>query len=307
MSLNLIGGLVFAAVLSLFIGIAASRKGGSHKYETAIKPSTADYVVEGDQNDVLANKRLSHLGHLESEALKAGLHIKGSHFVMVAAFAATGAFTLALGLTSSWKIAVWATLVGLVAPKGWLNYQKSRRAQAFEKRLDGALGVAISAFQAGASLAQAITQVAEADLGPVSEEFSRVDRAVKLGLSPMEAIAKIRERVDCPDLDLVVVGTQIMAKSGGNLVRIYENAAEVVRERRNFREAMKACTAQPRLSAGVVSLIPVGLTLFIRALNPGYFAPMPKSSGGRVAFVLCFVSILVGWLVARRVVSVEVK
>lgn len=307
MNLNLMAALVFASMLSLFMGFATLKRKGGDRLQAAVKPSIEDFLGEDKTLTEKATKRLSYPKTLESEALKAGLNIKGSHFVVVALFAGAGAFLMALGLMGDWRIAVWATLVGALAPNFWLNFQKRRRAHAFVRQLDGALGVAISALRGGASLAQAITQVAEAGIDPVSEEFARVDKAVKLGLAPMEAIQRIKDRVDCPDLDLVVVGTQIMARTGGNLVQVYENAAEMVRERRTFRESMKAYTAQPRMSAAIVSLVPIVMTLIVRALNPNYFAPMWRTPGGKVILILCFVSIVVGWFVVQRAVSVEVS
>ncbi|MCR4425001.1 MAG: type II secretion system F family protein [Firmicutes bacterium] len=306
MNLNLMAGFVFASVLSLFMGIATVRRKGADKIRAAVRPTIDDFLAE-DKSLQVKTKRLSYVKSLESEALKAGLNIKGSHFIVVALLAGSGAFLLALGLTGDWRIAVWATLAGALAPRWWLALQKRRRADAFIKQLDGALGVAVSALRAGASLAQAITQVAEAGIDPVSEEFERVDKAVKLGLTPMEAIQRIRDRVDCPDLDLVVVGTQIMTRTGGNLVQVYENAAEMVRERRAFRESMRAYTAQPRLSAAIVSLVPITMTLLVRALNPNYFAPMWRTAGGKAILIMCFMSIVVGWFVVQRAVSVEVS
>ncbi|MGB9879714.1 MAG: type II secretion system F family protein, partial [Anaerolineae bacterium] len=234
---------------------------------------------------------------------KAGLNIAGTHFLLVAVLAGAGAFILAVGLLGSVWAGMAAMLVGVMAPRAWLNYQKSQRAQAFVRQLDSALGVACSALRAGASLSQAIAEVATAEIHPVSEEFARVDKAIRLGMSPAEAIQRIKERVECQDLDLVIVGTQIMTRTGGNLIQIYENAAQMVRERRAFRDAVRAYTAQPRLSAAIVSLMPVAMTLLVRALNPRYFEPMFRTVGGKAVFALCFGAIGVGWLVIQRIVS----
>lgn len=295
------------AVLAIVRPVSAKQLGvlinPSRRYEE--EPVLAETPVEGKTE--ARSTGLPFLGRLEAEARKAGLNIPGRHFVLVAALAGAGSFTAAYALVNSPHLAGAASLVGVAAPHWWLGRQKRKRAALFAKHLDGALQIAANSMRAGASLSQALQRVAEDAAEPVATEFRKVDKAIRLGVVPAEALAAARERVDSPELDLLIVATKILTQTGGNLAEIYDSIAQTVRERRNFRDAMKAYTAQARMSAVVISALPVVLTLVMRALNPHYFDPLLATWGGRIVAIVAASMIVVGWFVIRRMIDIAAE
>jgi len=311
-NLSTVAVLWFVAVLAALVGL----RGGFVKTRDLAGEFHVDDEAGADGMDVrpasqLADREqvtgLPFVARLEAKARMAGIRANGTTLVTLAVLSGAAAFTVVLALTNQVPLAALVSPIGLLAPNVWISREKEKRTEAFARQLDGALLIAASALRAGSSLAQAIEQVARDAGEPLSEEFAKADRAIKLGADPAAALAAVRQRVESPDLDLAVVATQILSRTGGNLAECYENIAEAVRVRRAFRQAVRAHTAQLRMSGTIVSLMPIGITLLIRMVNPRYFDPMLETTLGQVMFVGSFVLIGIGWLATRRVLGVNLE
>lgn len=297
---------IFSAVLLFVFAIRREKEGTKNTLRDWIAPDTDEFgteLLETDEASITPSA-LPFLGKLEAEARKAGLAITGRALVLVALVVGTGAFTLSMALINNFPISCGASLLGLFAPRCWISLQKKKRDITISKQMDGALGLMSSALRGSASLAQAIQQAANNMPEPLGLEFQRVVKGIDLGLSPSEALTIMRDRTDSPDVDLMVTATQILFQTGGNLAEIYEKLAETVRERRAFKESVKAATAQARMSGMVVSLMPIGLTILVRMMNPHYYDPMLASVTGKMIFLGCFALILVGWMLIQRMLDV---
>lgn len=305
--MRLLGALVFGTVLALILALRLPDRRRGRDMERLIGKGVPEEPVPVKKADEREEhpSRLPFLNRLEAEARQAGINATGRQFVLVALGVGAGAYTGAMVLTGSVPIAVVASLVGLLAPRWWLAREKKKRAQVFARQLDGALMLLSGSLRAGASLSQSLSKVAEESADPLQTEFKKVDKAVQLGMLPAEALAAIRERVASPELDLMVVTTKILTRSGGNLAEIYDKVAQAVREQRTFRESVKAHTAQARSTATVVTLIPLIVTAFVRLLNPHYFDPMLHSASGKLLFLGAFAVIGMGWVVISRMIDVS--
>lgn len=299
---------VFGAVLSLAFWLR--RRGGGISNDSlrrAIAPDDAEIraMLDRARDEEEAPKRsLPFVSRLEAEARKAGVSIAGRSLLFIALITGAAAFTLAYALVGSLALSLAASALGLFAPRAWLSFQKKKRSAAISAQMEGALALMASALRGGSSLAQAIEQAAQSVPDPLGLEFRRADRAIQIGLSPADALTVIREHAESPDVDLMVTATQILSKTGGNLAEIYDKLAETVRERKAFRQGVKAATAQARMSGMMVSLMPVGLTLLVRVINPHYFDPMLSTTGGKLVFLGAFGLIGLGWLVVQRMFDV---
>lgn len=306
----LLGGLVFGAVVFLVLSLRGSKTEKRSYLAEAIAPSydrlkeiAAKAAEEKEKQKAGGEGRLPWLSKLEEEALQAGIKTTAFNLLTIAILGSGAIFTGIMVVLGSWQVALGASLLGLMAPRWWIGWQKKLRAEAFAKGLDRALILAASTLRAGASLSQAIERVGREAEEPIGTEFRLIDAAIKMGMTPPEAIELLKKRVDSPEVNLFVAGSHILFRAGGNLAEVYESISEAIRQHRNFRQMLNAYTAQARLSATVISLVPIFATLFMRVLNPQYFDPMLASPTGAVLFYGAFAVIGFGWIVIRRMVD----
>ncbi|NHZ70866.1 MAG: hypothetical protein GWP18_04425, partial [Proteobacteria bacterium] len=227
-----------------------------------------------------------------------------------AIIAAIGVSLLAFVLvTAVMQSAIWGVIIGAVLLMGslmFVNTVASRQRKKFEKQLPDTLNLIATSLRAGYSLLQAIEAVGEESPDPTRREFGRAIAEIRLG-RPMEmALGDIAERMISQDFEWAVMAINIQREVGGNLAEVLQTTSETMVQRNRLRREMKALTAEGRISAIVLSIMPIALFLFISAANPGYLDPMLQSTIGLIIMGVGVLFIVAGIFWMQKIVKVDV-
>ena len=176
----------------------------------------------------------------------------------------------------------------------------------FEEQLVEALGTMANALRAGFSLAQAFESVVALDQRPISDEFALLQQQMRVGMSMDDALSSMEERIASDDLTLVVTSIDIARRTGGNLTEIFDKISQTIRGRMRIERRVRTLTAQGRMQGLVVSLMPVALGAIMTAIKPGLMLPFFFSIKGGVALLVSICLVVVGWLLIRKIVKIEV-
>lgn len=300
--------LMTLSVLSLALWIL-NRRPKSLLDRRLTRKSAEEYAAEIAQGQKAEKKnkvRMPMLDRFEKEAKKVGLNVSGQAFFLIMLGACVSLYVATYTITRQPLMGLVAALLGIYAPRIYLNAQAQKRYSAFMRHFDGALLLAASGLRAGMSVQQAFEEVAEKARSVIAQEFARVVNAIRLGATPGDALNILPERVPGAEIQMFVVATQSLMKTGGNLPDVYTQTAGMIVEQREFRESMKASTAEGRMTAWVITLMPVGLLGFVSIANPNYFDPFLQLSGGRMVLLACAAAYGVGWLAIKRLLEVQV-
>lgn len=307
--MSLIASLVASSILFLALGLQRMF-GRSQNYlerRLGIKQEQNILPIPAVKTKVQQNAPASaFLTRLEAAARKAGINTTGRALILSCAAIVATAIVAGYVLTNQLIIACALGVVGLLLPEQWFKYQQHRRYQKFIRKFDAALMLAASALKAGASAQQAFEEVAKKGPEAVALEFEKVVHAMNLGAAPGDAVKILQDEIEGPEVEMFVMATQILTKSGGNLAELYSGLASRIAENKSFREAMKAQTAESRITAIVISIMPFALTGLMLLANPAYFAPFTSSTVGKFVLGLCYFLIIVGWFIIRKILEVQV-
>lgn len=152
--------------------------------------------------------------------------------------------------------------------------------QKAEEQLPEMLLSLTAALRAGLSLRQALEMAAVDTPAPLGVELRRCLDQVRLGASWEEALERLRQRLPAEGLILFGWALSVHWRTGGDLPALCERLVDLLGERRRLRAKLAAATAQGRLSAGVVLLVPFLLAFSLRQLAPGYLAPLLTTPAG---------------------------
>ena len=83
------------------------------------------------------------------------------------------------------------------------------------------------------------------------------------------------QRVRSDDFEWVVTAIGIQREVGGNLAELLDIVAETMMARARIRREAHTLTAEGRIGAVVISVLPVGIGFFVYAVNPSYIQPAP--------------------------------
>ena len=244
------------------------------------------------------NRTESYVARLE----QAGLHLRPQDFVLLVVAAA-----LAAGAAGT---VVGGPLLGLVlaalTPLGarvLLNVRTARRRKAFADQLDDSLQLLASSLRAGHSLLQALNSVSHEAEEPTSTEFARIINEIRVGRPVGQALDEAAARMESEDFVWVTQAIAINREVGGNLAEVLDGVGHTIRERGAIRRQVQALSAEGKLSALVLMLLPVGIVGFLSLSNPSYLLKLTHSLIGYGLIGLAVVLMVVGALWLRKVVS----
>jgi tight adherence protein B len=244
---------------------------------------------------------------LEQRMLRAGLPLRSGEFVVLCVCSAAlmgGALLLLSGGRLFFGLS--GTLLGVAFPFILVSLKTSKRMKSFNGQLGDALILIANSLRTGYSFMQASDMVAQEMRPPISSEFARTVKEMNLGITMEDALGNLAKRIDSEDLDLVLTAVIIQRQVGGNLAEVLDNIARTIRERVRIRGEIRTLTAQGRISGIIVSLLPFGLGLVIFAMNPEYIKVLFIHPLGKIMLGIALVGQVVGILVIRRIVDIEV-
>ena len=148
-----------------------------------------------------------------------------------------------------------------------------RRSRAFEQQLPEILDTLAASLRAGHGFDHGLQTVAT-DVGePAGREFRRVVAEVHLGRSLEDALAELGRRIRSADLQFVLDAIAIQRQVGGSLAELFELVATTVRAREQFRRNLRAITGQVRISANVLTGLPIVAAVLLTLDQPQLHEP----------------------------------
>ena len=210
----------------------------------------------------------------------------------------TSGIASALALVAIWK--GLPPLFGLillvvllpVLPVMALRFMRKRRHKRFGMQLPEALELITRGLKAGHPVPVAIAMVSREMADPIGTEFGVVADEVTYGSDLVSALNNLFDRVGHEDLPLFVTAVSIQSSSGGNLREILDGLSSTIRDRGKLRRKVRAISTEGRMSAYILTAVPVLLFTAIMVLMPQFYQDVwgvPKTwymLGGSVVWLL---------------------
>lgn len=222
-------------------------------------------------------------------------------FVVVAAIAG-----LVVAALAGPFLGVVVALGGLVLLALVLQTLAERERRRFDDQLPDTLNLISASLRAGYSLLQSVEAVAEEAPEPTAREFSRALGDIRLGASVPASLRRVAARMQSDDFAWSVIAIDIQAEVGGNLADVLQTASETILARVRLRREMRALTAEGRISAVVLTVLPFAVGGILFASSPDYLDPLFDTGVGRLLVIGALALIAFGALWIRRIVTVDV-
>ncbi len=136
-----------------------------------------------------------------------------------------------------------SVLIGALIPFSLLNTKIQKRKKQIEKQLPEVLDLLSVSVQAGLSFDGALRKITERSLGPLIDEFKRMQQDVRMGAPKARALQAMSRRCDVDDLYLFITAVVQAERLGTSMGKTLNTQADNMRERRRQKakaEALKA-------------------------------------------------------------------
>jgi tight adherence protein B len=226
------------------------------------------------------------------------------NLLALAALALCGLLFVVLGLALEFGMASFAlALVMSVAIVFlWLRFKRSRRIARFADQLPDALDIIVRGVRVGHPFSVALSLVAKEMPDPIGTEFGIAADEIAFGLDVRRAVENLYRRVGQEDLLFVVVSVNVQIQTGGNLAEILSRLSRLIRHRSKVRAKIKSLTAEGRMSAIFLTLMPFILFGAINLVAPGYYGAVRGHPATVLAVVFALTSLAVGNVIMYRMV-----
>ncbi len=240
--------------------------------------------------------RLPGLARYEIWLQQTGWPLRSTEVVLGCAGLALGMLVLAalLGLPLGLALLVAAAAVALV--QVILSWRRAHRARQLEQQLPDALSLVARSMQAGHAFSSALQIAAQESPAPMGSELRSVFSEIQYGESANEALSHWAERVAGQDVRIFVIAVRIQSETGGNLAELLHQTAALIRERQKLRGVVRVLSAEGRISALVLTLLPFVLGSLLTALNPAFMSQLWTDPMGLRVLTLALALMGVGTL-----------
>lgn len=268
-----------------------------------------DDVFRSDLADSGALRAMTNMPggfSLVSSILKAGLGQKASSFLLVM----VGLLFLFVLVASNMNMGIVGYLIAILMayfiPLRYLEKRIKKRNDQFINMFPDVLDMIVRSVRSGFPLNTAIQMVAENMEPPVSTEFKQVADEIALGRTLDEALSRMAERIDEPDINFFVVVLNVQQETGGNLAEVIGNLSQIIRKRKQLRLKIKAMTSEGRATGWILGALPVVLFAVIHFMSPHHLEPLfVTETGNMLLFTALGLLGLTFWIV-RQMLDIDI-
>ncbi|MDP9441029.1 MAG: VWA domain-containing protein [Actinomycetota bacterium] len=313
--------LLVALAAAFLVGgvVAIARRDGGGLDDTlaVYGPSAGAVEVVGDRElaqtavvkrAVAATARFADerglLDKVEAKLEQADLPVRPAEALFFYVVALVVGAVLGLALKGVFGAALALIVVGL-GPLAVVNAMATRRQRKFTAQLPDMLQLWASTLRAGFSLLQGADAVADQVDDPMGKELRRVLVEARLG-RPLElALEDSARRVNSEDFDWTVMAIKIQREVGGNLAELLDTVADTMVARERLRRDVRTLTAEGRISAIVLGILPVAIGAAVYVLNPGYLDPLFQRTVGQIMLVGGILMGIAGFAWMKKIINIE--
>jgi tight adherence protein B len=197
-------------------------------------------------------------------------------------------------------------IIAAIVPVAALQALSGQRKRKFTSQLPDMLQLMSGSLRAGYSLMQGVEAVAQEVEDPMGSELRRVLAEARLGRVLEDSLDEVAERMGSADFAWAVMAVRIQREVGGNLAELLSTVAETMIARERLRREVRALTAEGRISAIVLALLPIGLGFVMYGINREYIQVLFDDSFGQVLLIGGVILGLVGFYWMKKTIEIDI-
>lgn len=237
---------------------------------------------------------------------QAGYHIPAYRFIGIAILTGFLAGIVATIFSNIIWIIILAPVAGFCLPFLKLNRDRNQRLERFEEQLPEALEIMKRALQAGHPLVECLHLVGTEMEDPIAGEFETTFMDLNYGNSIRTALLGLLERIPSVTVMALMTSVVIQKETGGNMAEIFDKLAKVIRGRYRFQRRVRTLSAEGRISAWVLCLVPFVLFGIISITTPTYLPILLETPAGQNLLIAAGIGMVIGIFVIRKIIRIEV-
>lgn len=215
-------------------------------------------------------------------------------------------FIAGLAISGSVVFAVTAVLLGIVLINAWITKQQELKQVRLREELPNAIQAMNACFCVGYSLPQIFEQVALDLEGPLKAVFQKTAAIINAGGTVEEALEVLKHQTKEPELFFLATALEIQHRTGSSLSQVLDVVHQSVDDQLELKRLLQTQTAQAKLSAQIVTIMPFLIIGIFSLVSEGFLEPFFTSAIGITLFAIAIGMQVLGIMLVRKLLKVEV-
>jgi len=183
----------------------------------------------------------------------------------------------------------------------WLRVQRFRRG--LVRQLPDFIDAMVRLITIGNATHAAFSLAVATASAPLRGYMENASALVRAGVDLDQALRQMARSVRIEEMHLLAAILGLGVRYGGRADTLLERVAAFMRDREQAEDELMAMSAETRLSAWILGLLPIAVGGFIVMTNPSYFTRMWQDSSGQMmifgAFGLQAIGVFLLYRLAR--------
>jgi tight adherence protein B len=203
------------------------------------------------------------------------------------------------------KIAIGLGILIGSFPYFYILKKRTNRFRELNNQLPEVADLIGRSLRAGHAFSATIQMVASEMADPIASEFRLLSDEINYGVPFTQALQNLAKRVPLTDLRYLVIAVLIQRETGGNLAELMSNLSSLMRQRIKLSREVKTLSAEGRISAWILTLLPIMVLIFLSVFNPAYVMQFTADPAVVELSLLSISMMLVGGLWMRKIIHIH--
>ena len=240
---------------------------------------------------------------------QAGLSWSANRLMTSMALMMIPGFALGIMVPFLFNAATTAILLALLfgsMPYLIVRSKRNKRLKTLEEQFPESLDFLARSMRAGHAFSISLEMLGEEMADPLGQEYRALFNEQNLGAPIDVALRNFSTRVPLLDVRFFTSSVLLQKQTGGNLSEILSRLAYVIRERFRLKGQVQAASAHGRLTATILTLLPIGTMLALLLVAPGYLQGMADDPDGKYLIGGAIVAQVLGNFFIKKIINIKV-
>jgi tight adherence protein B len=261
----------------------------------------------GGLKQLISSLHFAH--HAKIQMMQAGLSWSASKLIgLMAGFGMVGC-VIGFMLPSYFGGFIAAFVLGAVlgvTPYLYVRRCRKKRLDVCEEQFPEALDFLARSMRAGHAFTISLEMLGEEAPDPLGQEFRALFNEQNLGAPLDIALRNMTDRVPLLDVRFFTSSVLLQKQTGGNLAEILQRLAYVIRERFRLKGQVKAASAHGRLTATILTVLPIATMGGMLVVAPGYLQGMAADPDGKKLIFGAVIAQILGNICIKKIINIKV-
>jgi tight adherence protein B len=247
--------------------------------------------------------------HAQEQLQQAGMNWSPSRLIGAMGLAAIPGLGVGALLPVAINAPTMAVLAGIgtaTLPYLLVRHKRKKRIDAMEEQLPEALDFLARSMRAGHAFTISLEMLGEEMGDPLGQEFRTLFNEQNLGAPLDIALRNFGQRVPLLDAQFFCSSVLLQRQTGGNLSEILTRLAYIIRERFRLKGQVKAASAHGRMTASILTALPILTMIGLLVVAPGYLQGMAEDSDGKWLIGGSIVAQVIGNFTIKKIINIKV-